>query len=167
MRAEDVFGFVNRVSDEIRDLEDMERDLDETLEEGSYGRRIAAGAIAGQRAALKRRYGENPDARSHGETFIELLQQRIVPNGLYLLDEPEAPLSPHRILTLISIIKDAMEKGCQFIIATHSPILMAVPGAEILLLSEGVVKPVEYTEVEHVRLTKMFLNDPDAFLRHL
>lgn len=73
------------------------------------------------------------DGRSHGEQFLELLQSRLVPRGLYLLDEPEAPLSPQRQLALISLLKEAStERECQFVIATHSPLLMATPDSTIL-----------------------------------
>lgn len=167
MRAEDVFGFVNRVGSEIRGLADIEADLRSNLPEGSYGQRIATGMARGQRGALIARYGENPDGRSHGETFLGLLKQRLVPRGLYFLDEPEAPFSPARLLALIALMKDAVDQGSQFVVATHSPILMALRGARILLFDGDAVRPVAYDDVEHVRFTRAFLNDPQAYLRHL
>ena len=83
------------------------------------------------------------------------------------MDEPETPLSPTNVLALIAMIQDAVDRGAQFIIATHSPILMAQPGAEILDVNESPPIPVAWENVEHVSLTRAFLNRPDAFLKHL
>jgi predicted ATPase len=167
LRAEDVFGYTNRVAHSLAALRELEEGFARDLPAGSYGRMLATGAMAGQRRALAARYGADPDARSHGETFLNLLQQRLVPNGLYFLDEPETPLSPARVLGLLALLKDRMANGCQFVIATHSPILMALPGAEILLLEDGRIARPAYDELEHVRLTRDFLNAPERFLRHL
>jgi len=167
MRAEDAFGFVLRVGDDMAALSAEEAELRDSLPDGSWGQKLATGMVRGQRRALEATYGADPDARSHGETFLDFLQRRIVPNGLYFLDEPETPLSPKRVLALIALISDAVADDCQFVIATHSPILMACPDAEILLFDDGRIAPVAFDEVEHVRFTRDFLNRPDAFLRHL
>ena len=87
--------------------------------------------------------------------------------GLYLLDEPEAALSPSRQLTLLAQMHHLLEQGSQFIIATHSPILMGYPGAEIFWLDEEGIRPVDYKETEHYILTRKFLNDPQSLLRYL
>jgi predicted ATPase len=166
VRAEDLFGFVRRVGGDMRDLADLERHFDETVK-GDYGRMLAKGAAAGQRQALADAYGDDPDARSHGETFLGLLEKRLVVDGLYFLDEPEAPLSPLRQLTLISLLKQAVADGGQFVIATHSPILMAFPGAEILLFDGDHLTPTAWNDLDHVRLTRAFLNDPEGYLRRL
>jgi predicted ATPase len=167
IRAEDVFGFTLRVSGAIEELRDAEAELRASRPEGSWGQRLAMGAAAKERAALVRRYGADPDARSHGETFLHLLQQRLTPGGLYFLDEPETPLSPTRVLALLAILRDRVAADCQFVIATHSPILMALPGADLLLLEDGAIAPVAYADVEHVRITRAFLDDPESFLRRL
>ena len=167
LRAEDVFGFTLRVRRDIEGLSEVEADLRRTLRDGSWGQRLATGTAAKERAALTRRYGADPDARSHGETFLHLLQQRLQPRGLYFLDEPETPLSPTRVLALLAILKDRISQDCQFVIATHSPILMALPGAQILLLEAEAITPIEYGLVEHVRITRAFLDDPESFLRRL
>lgn len=167
LRAEDVFGFTLRVRRDIEGLSEVEAELRSTLREGSWGQRLATGTAAKERAALTRRYGADPDARSHGETFLHLLQQRLQPRGLYFLDEPETPLSPTRVLALLAILKDRIAQDCQFVIATHSPILMALPGAQILLLEADAITPIEYGLVEHVRITRAFLDDPESFLRRL
>ena len=167
LRAEDVFGFTLRVRDQMEDLRAVEDELRGSLRDGSWGQRLAVGAAAKERAALARRYGPDPDARSHGETFLHLLQQRLQPRGLYFIDEPETPLSPTRVLALLAILQDRVAQDCQFVIATHSPILMALPHAELLLLDGGTIAPIAYEDVEHVRITRAFLDDPHSFLRRL
>jgi len=166
LRAEDVFGFTLRVTDEMAGLERDARELAEDIPEG-YGRRLALGVVAGQRGAFARSYGENPDGRSHGETFLALLQRRLVPRGLYLLDEPETPLSPSRVLALMALLAQAVRDGSQFVIATHSPILMAQPGAVILTVGADGLHPAAWNDLEHVRVTRAFLNAPDAVLAQL
>ena len=121
----------------------------------------------GQLAEMQRRYGDGLDARSHGESFLTLFQSRFVADGLYLLDEPEAALSPMRQLTFIAALKQMVQENSQFIIATHSPILLAFPDAQILQFANGAIRKVQYNQLEHVQLTKDFLNNPDSFLRHL
>ncbi|MFB5661096.1 AAA family ATPase [Alteribacillus sp. HJP-4] len=116
---------------------------------------------------LKDLYGEGLEYRSHGESFLDLFQARFREDGLYILDEPEAPLSPLKQLSLISLINEMVEKNGQFIIATHSPILMALPGADIYSMEEDTFVKRDYQDLEHVRLTKDFLNNPSSFLRHL
>lgn len=105
--------------------------------------------------------------QSHGESFLALVQNRFGGEGLYLLDEPEAALSPTRQLTLLGEIHQLVERDSQFIIATHSPILMAYPGARIYELSENGIASVKYRETEHYQLTRRFLEDPERMLRYL
>lgn len=116
---------------------------------------------------LEQLYGEGLEFRSHGESFLDLFRSRFQARGLYILDEPEAPLSPINQLALISLMKDAVENGAQFIIATHSPILMAFPDAAIYSLEKDSLTMVPYDELEHVTITRDFLNNPSSFLRHL
>jgi predicted ATPase len=116
---------------------------------------------------LNQRYGSGLDAHSHGESFLALFQSRFVPEGLYLLDEPEAPLSPIRQMAMISILRDMIEQKSQFIIATHSPILMAFPGAVIYDFDRLPLQTVRYQDLEHVRLTRDFLDNPGAYLNRL
>ena len=165
-RAEDVFGFTKRTLRTMRDLSEIEDEFRRTLPDGSYGQKLAIGAVRGQRVALENRYGENPDGRSHGEVFLTLLASRLSPGGLYFLDEPEAPLSPRGILQLIALITDRVARDCQFIIATHSPMLLAFPEAAIYLFEGDAITLTPYSELEHVQLVKAFLNNPQQFLRH-
>jgi predicted ATPase len=125
-------------------------------------------AHIGQLHALRTRYNGDLDERSHGESFFTFFKARFNPNGLYLLDEPEAPLSPLRQLAFLSLLKEMVEgHNAQFIIATHSPILMAYPGAIILSFDQSPVVPVAYDDLEHVSLTRDFLNNRETFLRQL
>ena len=165
LRAEDVFGYTGRLTAEIAELGEIEQELAK-LPEGP-GRYRATGMARGQRSALTQRYGADPDARSHGETFLALLQTRLVPNGLYFLDEPETPLSPSRVLALIALLADRVRQGCQFVIATHSPILMALPDTTILLAEGGALRPTKWNDLEHARVTRALLANPATYLRRL
>ena len=165
-RAEDVFGFTRRMLHTMKDLAAIEDEFRRAFAEGSYGQRLATGVARSQRQELEGRYGEDPEARSHGEVFLGLLASRLVPRGLYLLDEPEAPLSPRGILQLIALLADRVAQECQFIIATHSPMLMAFPDATIDVFANGTVTATPYADVEHVQLTRSFLDNPQRFLRH-
>jgi len=167
LRAEDVFGFTKRVAADMAELGDLADHYRATLREGSYGQKLAMGVAGGQKGALAANYGADPDAGSHGETFLKLMTARLKPGGLYLLDEPETPLSPQRQLALLSLLKQRVAEDCQFIIATHSPILMALPGAAIWLFEDGAIRPVAWDEVEHVALTRSFLANPERFLKRL
>jgi predicted ATPase len=111
--------------------------------------------------------GRSLHEQSHGESFIALLKNRFGPNGLYFLDEPEAALSPSRQMAALVRIHDLVREGSQFIIATHSPILMAYPDATILSVGEHGLAPVRYEETEHYALTRRFLNDSHGMLRQL
>lgn len=111
--------------------------------------------------------GRSLHEQSHGESFLALVKNRFGPEGLYILDEPEAALSPSRQLSLLARIHELVQAGSQFIIATHAPIVMAYPGATIYYLDASGVGNVTYDEVEHVRLTRDFLNDRDRYLRRL
>src|SRR5436190_437503 len=92
---------------------------------------LKQGPLQASIAELEKRYGAQLDANSHGESFLKLFQSRFVPGGLYLLDEPEAPLSPQSQLALLAMIGDMISHDAQFIIATHSPLLLAFPDAQI------------------------------------
>lgn len=109
-------------------------------------------------------YGGSLHKESHGESFLATIQNRFFGNGLYILDEPEAALSPARQLTLMRLIGELVKDNSQFIIATHSPILMAFPDAEILLFSDDGISPIGYRQTEHYQITKQFLDDPQRML---
>ncbi|MDB4942818.1 MAG: ATPase [Labilithrix sp.] len=104
------------------------------------------------------------DSRSHGETYVDLFSTKLKPGGLYLLDEPEAPLSPTRQVEVLRLLRKAASAGAQLVIATHSPILLACPGARIYSFDELPVAEVIYDLLPHVSVMRSFLDDPDAYL---
>lgn len=107
-------------------------------------------------------------AFSHGEAYLTILQSRILDKGVYLLDEPEAALSPLKQLSLIAFILQTLKNNnTQFVIATHSPILMGIPNATIYEIQEYSMQQVGYKETDHYRITKTFLDNPSHYLRHL
>ena len=111
--------------------------------------------------------GKSFHEQSHGEIFLALAQGSFKPNGLYLLDEPEAALSPQRQLTLLIEIERLAKQGAQFIIASHSPILLGIPDAKILSFDDGVIHECEYEDTESYQVTEMFINNREYFLKRL
>lgn len=105
--------------------------------------------------------------RSHGESFLKMVQNNIQPNGLYFLDEPEAALSPQRQLTLLAEIYRCASDGAQFIIATHSPILLGIPNAEIFSFDNGKIHTCRYEETESYKVTELFINNRERLLNNL
>ena len=124
--------------------------------------------LEGERPGLLQSYGgKSLHEQSHGESFMSLVLERFGGNGLYLLDEPEAALSPTRQLALLARMHDLVNSGSQFIIATHSPILMAYPGATIYSLEIDGISTVAYEATEHYQVTRRFLIDRETMLREL
>lgn len=105
--------------------------------------------------------------KSHGESFLALAQDNLQPNGLYLFDEPEAALSPQRQLTLLMEIYSCAKRGAQFLIVTHSPILLGIPDAEIYCFDDGSIHLCSYEETESYQVTEMFINNRKAILNRL
>jgi len=168
LRAEDFFGYIKQQNQTRQQMkQELERVEEEYQNRSTQAQGLARMPFLSELGAMERRYGEGLDTKSHGESFLALFQARFVPGGLYLLDEPEAPLSPLRQLALLSAIKEMVSQEAQFIIATHSPILMAYPDAKILSFDQTPISSVPYHSLEHVNLMRDFLNDPEAFLRHL
>ena len=105
--------------------------------------------------------------RSHGESFLELAQDHLQANGLYLFDEPEAALSPQRQLTLLMEIYRCAKEGAQFIIVTHSPILLGIPDADIYCFDDGQIHLCSYEDTDSYQITKMFMDHRDVLLDRL
>ena len=168
LRAEDFFGFTRRLSILRAELLARIAELEgEYVDRSSYAIGLAMGPARTSLAEMERRYGVDLDANSHGQSFLRLFRSRFVPDGLYLLDEPEAPLSPQSQLGLMAMIQDMLADGAQFIIATHSPILLAFPGATIYSFDQAPAATVAYDELDHVVLTREFLAAPERYLRAL
>jgi len=167
LRAEDFFGFAKSLSKMREEMLHRLADLDVEYKDRARARGLAMLPALSSLAEMESRYGENLDANSHGQAFFQLFRSRFVPGGLYLLDEPETPLSPISQLAFLSMLKEMTGQESQFIIATHSPILLALPGARILDFDSPPVSWAAYEDLEHVRLTREFLADPERFLRRL
>lgn len=168
LRAEDFFGYAKQIAKTRQELEQELNNVDrEYAGRSKYAKDLAKMPHRNEIGALQRRYGDGLDVRSHGESFLDLFQSRFVPGGLYLLDEPEAPLSPLRQLSFLSMLKQMTAENAQFIIATHSPIILAFPEAQIMSFNDGAINNIPYDELEHVTLTRAFLNDPQSYMRHL
>jgi predicted ATPase len=170
LRAEDFFGFIKRLA---KDRAELLQRLDEIdTEYGAQGRSekgigLAKLPVMSSLHAMEQRYGVDLDANSHGESFLKLFQSRFVPGGLYLLDEPEAALSPQSQLGLVALLMAMVQQDAQFIIATHSPIVLAFPGARIYSFDTTPVSAAAYEDLPHVTLTRAFLNEPERYLRRL
>ena len=168
LRAEDFFGYAKRMAQVRADMKaEMEEMQEQTKDRSQLAQLLAQSPYQRELYDMNLNKSDALNNVSHGESFLQLFQSRFVPGGLYLLDEPEAPLSPLRQLTLISLIKQMITEDAQFIIATHSPILMAFPGAEILNFDEQPIRSVNFEDLEHVKLMRGFLENPNAYLQHL
>ena len=105
--------------------------------------------------------------QSHGESFLTLVEKRFSGHGLYILDEPEAALSPSGIIRLIRHIDRLVKADSQLIISTHSPMLLAFPGAEIYQITAGGITAVPYTQTDHYRTTVRFLQNPESAIEDI
>ena len=128
-------------------------ELDRLIEENSF-------------SSLNNVYGGSLHECSHGESFIRLIQNRFTDHGLYILDEPEAALSPQRQLSLLCLIDDLVKEGCQFIIATHSPILISYRDGKILDLNNN-FEEIKYEDTDIYKLYKMYLDEPEVMQHKL
>lgn len=141
--------------------------------EESYGEnQVAAKSFAKmphmrQLAEIKNMFPKDLGSMSHGEAFLSFFESRLKENKLFLLDEAEVALSYINQLALVKLICDYANNGTQFIISTHSPILMAIPGAKIFKIDSTGCNEVNYDEIETVKFLKNFLNNKEVFLHHL
>lgn len=166
LRAEDFFGYARRLEGLKHELRERLDAVDREYADASdHARTLARGPAAASLGALEADYGpEGLDGRSHGQAFLALFQRRLVPQGLYLLDEPETPLSPQNQLGFLALMHAAVREGSQFIVATHSPILLAYPGAAIMSFDETPPMRVAFDDLDHVRITRDVLADPARWL---
>ena len=147
--------------------------LSKGVRRASYGYFLRAESFYNV-ATKEEEYSRGPGGRpqhfhqkSHGESFLALAQNSFRANGLYLLDEPEAALSPQRQLTLLMEIDRCVKEGAQFLIVTHSPILLGLPGAEILSFDDGQIHPCAYEETDSYQVMSMFINNREQILHRL
>jgi predicted ATPase len=168
LRAEDFFGFTKRVSAMRSEFQAQLAEIERNYADRSeHAKMLAMLPVKRSLAELEQMYGEDLDANSHGQSFLKLFSSRFVPGGLYLLDEPEAPLSPQSQLALLVMMQEMVAQQAQFIIATHSPMLLAFPGARIYSFDSTPVQEVPFDELDHVVLMREFLNGPERYIRAL
>lgn len=165
-RAEDFSDFINSVENDRKKIEGDLSELKGVVDDSIINQ--MSESMNYSLYQMRKNYGENMQTFSHGEAYLKIMQTRIGDKGIYLLDEPEAALSPVKQLSLIFLIMEMLKSGnSQFMISTHSPILMGIPGATIYEIQEDGMQQVKYEETDHYRITKAFLNDPQYYLRHL
>lgn len=165
-RAEDFGNYMNSVDRSAAALHSQLSDLEGEVPPEVIRQMVESANT--QVHHMRKNYGQELDSFSHGEAYLHILQEKIQRRGIFLLDEPEAALSPSRQLALIAFIKQHLATTqSQFIIATHSPILMAYPGATIYEINDEGMNAVELEDTEHFSVTRNFLNDPEGFLRFL
>ena len=132
-----------------------------------YTQMLALGPLKGQLFQLEDKYQGELGHRSHGEGFLTFFKARMHQKGIYLLDEPETPLSAINQYQLVVLITDLIKNGSQVIIATHSPILMAIKDAKIYNFTTDAIDEIKYDDIESVQFTKHFLNDKDNFINRI
>lgn len=165
-RAEDFSDFINSVDNERKkldiDLGELKGHVDDAVI------RQMSDSMNFKLSSMRKEYGEHMQAFSHGEAYLKIFEARIGKKGVFLLDEPEAALSPLKQLSLLFLIMESVKsQNTQFILATHSPIMMGIPGATIYEIKEDGMQKVTFEETDHYRITKTFLNNPNYYLRHL
>ncbi|PKK97041.1 MAG: ABC transporter ATP-binding protein [Tenericutes bacterium HGW-Tenericutes-3] len=166
--AEDFTSYIHfLVREKNEALSELKRIETEYKNKSDLSRSLAKGPSSKTLYEIDNLYDRDLLKSSHGEAYLSFFSSRLRKNQIYLLDEPETPLSIQNQLTLITLIHDAVKEGNQFIIATHSPIVMSIPGAVILSLSDQGVEKIKFDEIESVLLLKQFLNYPDSFFKHL
>lgn len=165
-RAEDYIGFVRSISSMKSEMQKEIEEMKEYIQGEGFVR--AKSVLQKQINELETKYKGKLEHKSHGEGFLEIFNSRIQQNGVYVFDEPEASLSPLKQLSLISLIMQANKNtDAQFIIATHSPIIMGIPDAAIYYITEQGVQQMLYEETEHYTIYKSFLDNKERFLRYL
>ncbi len=166
--GEDFITYINNLK---RMKESLKQDLKELeieyKDKSQFAKNQALGAIRGQLYALNDKYAGELGQRSHGEGFLSFFKVRMHQKGIYLFDEPETPLSPVNQYQLVVLITDLVQNGSQVILATHSPILMALKDAKIYNFTKDSIDEIEYKDIESVQFMKHFLNDKDNFINRI
>lgn len=158
-RADDFITFIRetkeRMSINERELSRIMKENPNSLERLPYLNSLVA---------MQNLYKGDIHKLSHGQAFFLFFESRLREKSVYILDEPESPLSPQNQLAFMRLMKEAVDQGSQFIIASHSPILLAYPGADIISISESKTERIEYDDIENVKFMKSFMKDPNRFI---
>jgi predicted ATPase len=165
-RAEDFGDYLNSVHRVGTEIENQMGDLGDNVPKYIIYQMKESSNY--QLRQMRRNFGQELNSFSHGEAYLHIMNEMIKTRGIHLLDEPEAALSPAKQLTLITFINNHLKThNSQFIIATHLPMLLAFPGATIFEITENSMEKTALENTEHYTVTKSFLNNPEAYLRHL
>lgn len=165
-RAEDFSDFINSVERNRDKLYASYSELSGQVDDAIIEKMIQSENYALRE--MRKTYGTDMQAFSHGEAYLAIMQARVKNKGIFILDEPEAALSPLKQLSLISFILETLKSNnAQFIISTHSPILMGIPGALIYQILDDSMQQVKYEETDHYNITRNFLSNREYYLRHL
>jgi len=165
--GEEFITYINELKNlEHGILSDLAIMAEEYKNKSDYVKGLAFGPLKGELHALKEKYNGELGTKSHGEGFLEFFKARMHKKGVYLLDEPETPLSAVNQYQLLVLITDLVKNGSQVIIATHSPILMSLKGARIYNFDQE-IKEIDYDDIESVFFTRHFLNNKDNYLDRL
>ncbi|QLY40634.1 ATP-binding cassette domain-containing protein [Hujiaoplasma nucleasis] len=164
-------SFVNYLEYMINEIDQANQEIkrvDDTYKNKSeYSKIMAKSPYRKTIHELENMYSKDLSKSSHGEAYLDFFASRIKDNQLYLLDEPETPLSIQNQLTLMAMIMDACKRGCQFIIASHSPILTALPQACIYQIKNESFIKTDYEDIDSINLLRQFLNHKETFIKHL
>lgn len=165
--GEEFITYINHLKHMKQALkEDLKRIDIEYANKSAFAKSQARMASAGQLAAMENSYDGDLKEKSHGEGFLAFFKERMHQKGLYLLDEPETPLSAINQYKLVVMITDLVRQGSQVIIATHSPIIMALKGAKIYQFNET-ISPIQYDDIESVNFIRYFLNNKDSYINRI
>ncbi|MBN2877183.1 MAG: AAA family ATPase [Bacilli bacterium] len=155
-------NYIEYIQKEIADsMKEIQRIDEEYKGKSDYVKSLAKSPFARTIGELKGMYSKDLSQSSHGEAYLDFFSSRIRDKQIYLLDEPETPLSVQNQLTLMAMILEATKRGCQFIIATHSPILAAIPDSLIYEIKDNEFVNTEYEEITSISLLKQFLNNKE------
>ncbi|MDY0074979.1 MAG: AAA family ATPase [Acholeplasmataceae bacterium] len=166
--AEDFTSYIQfLVQEKNQAYQELKRVEKEYQHKSSLSKSLASMPFNRTLGEINQLYERDLLKSSHGEAYLDFFKSRIRQNEIYLLDEPETPLSIQNQLALLSIIDEGVKQNNQFIIATHSPVIMAIPYANIYVINHENIVQVNYEDIESVKLLKQFMNHPDSFFRHL
>lgn len=166
--GEEFITYINQLKQMKQDLKDELKRVDvEYKDKSVFAQNQARMAFAGQLHLMENTYDGELKEKSHGEGFLEFFKARMQKQGIYLLDEPETPLSAVNQYKLVVMITDLVRSGSQVVIATHSPILMALEGAKIYNFTDDLVEEIKYEDIESVVFMKHFLNNKDNYINRL
>ncbi|GAB6109711.1 AAA family ATPase [Fusibacter bizertensis] len=154
--GEDFIKYIEWLENTKKESRDAIREIDEIYGD-TYAGMLAKQPHQRTIYDIKNMYGVALANKSHGEGFVTFFKSRIINNGLYILDEPESALSYENQYLIAILIRDAVKKGCQFIIATHSPIITAIPEAGLYEINEGIIEKTSYESLENIQFLNMFV----------